>query len=178
MENLTKECVAVANYIIIRINEYNSDKKLLREKVLMSTRKLQKLMYFCDAEYMKRNNGITLFPDEYNAWPSGPVIDLVYDYYMQYNDCGMFPRTDLQSVELQEDAKSVIDEVLEKIRDIDSSDLITASCIENGPWHQVFVEEDKLHQQVVSKEEMYSFYKKRDIITGEQDLTLIKNKTE
>jgi len=53
MANLTLKCMAVANYIIDEINKYNEDKPF-REKILLSVRRLQKLLYFCETEYMKK----------------------------------------------------------------------------------------------------------------------------
>ena len=60
MEDLTPKCVAVSNYIIEKINKFNEG-KTLQEQVMMSLKRLQKILYFCDIEYMKINNGESLF---------------------------------------------------------------------------------------------------------------------
>lgn len=174
MIKLSQECILVTNYIIEKITKYNSGKKSFSEQVLLHTKKIQKLLYFCDVEYMKRNNGLSLFNDEYTAYPSGPVIDGVYYEYMSYSDYGPFPRRDLDTVQLTEEVKQLIDEVLDRIMGIDTNDLITASNIEGGPWHQVYDENDKTYCQIISKETIYSFYRNRDIISGEKEITLIK----
>ena len=72
----------MADYIIDEINKYNQDKPF-RDKVLLSTRRLQRLLYFCETEYMIKNNGTPLFEDEFYAWPSGPVIEKIYYAYVQ-----------------------------------------------------------------------------------------------
>lgn len=81
MTELSLKCMAVADYIIDEINKYNQD-KLFRDKVLLSTRRLQRLLYFCETEYMIKNNGIPLFEDEFYAWTSGPVIEKIYYAYV------------------------------------------------------------------------------------------------
>ena len=50
MYTITPECRAVANYILEQISTYNEYKQLLREQVLMSTRRLQRILYFCDVD--------------------------------------------------------------------------------------------------------------------------------
>lgn len=82
MEDLTPKCVAVLNYIIEKINKSNEGKEL-REQVMMSLKRLQKILYICDIEYMKINNGESLFEDNYFAWSSGPVIPYVYHTFIQ-----------------------------------------------------------------------------------------------
>lgn len=174
MSKLSQECILVTNYIIEKIIKYNNGKKLFNEQILLHTKKIQKLLYFCDVEYMKRNNGLSLFNDEYKAWPGGPSIDGVYSEYMSFSDYGPFPKKDLQIVELSDDVKQLIDEVLDRIMNFDTSDLTRASNIEGGPWHQVYDENDKTYSQVVTKESIYSFYRNRDIISGEVELSLKK----
>lgn len=160
--NLTPECRAVANYIIEEINKFNKGKEL-QKQVLMSTKKLQKLLYFCDIEYMKENNGETLFKDNFEAWPSGPVIDEVYSEFMQYQDGEMRPKYDNSTIELSGGIKLLINKVLDMTKDLSTVDLINISKVDTGPWYQVYIEDDECHNQIVSKEEMYNFYSNKPL---------------
>jgi len=163
MYTITSKCRAVSNYIIEEINKYNEYKKLLREEVIMSTKRLQRLLYLCDVEYMKRNGGTPLFTDDFNAWPSGPVIADAYGVFMQYQDGNMKPMYKGEVIELTDDVKSIIDEILDATKELDTADLMDITNIVDGPWHKVYEEEDKNHRQVVSKEESYNFYVGRNL---------------
>ena len=57
---ITAKCRAVSNYIIEAVNKYNEDKPI-REQVMMSAKRLQRLLYFCNIEYMRKYNGENIF---------------------------------------------------------------------------------------------------------------------
>ena len=151
--------MAVADYIIEEVNKYNQDKSF-RDKVLLSTRRLQRLLYFCETEYMLKNNGTPLFEDEFYAWPSGPVIEKIYYAYIQEQNGEMNPYHLDDEPTVTNDVKAIIDKILEATRDLDTSELMEMSKIDGGPHSKVFVKEDKNHGQVVSKEETYLYYSK------------------
>lgn len=159
---LTLECRAVANYIIEQINKFNNGKPL-REQVLMSTKRLQKLLYFCEVEYMKRNNGKPLFEDEFYAWPSGPVIEDIYHEFMQYRDGEIQPKHAKNEPTLTKNIKIIIDQILEVTKDLDTSDLIKISNVPGGPHSKVYIEEDKEHNQIVSKIDSYLYFSNQEI---------------
>jgi len=178
MYTITPECRAVANYILEQISKYNEYKQLLREQVLMSTRRLQRILYFCDIEYMKRNNGKPLFTDEFNAWPSGPVIDNVYHVFMQYQDGEMHPQYDGVAVQLTDEIKSMIDKILEATNHLDTADLADISNVVDGPWHKVYREDDEDHRQIITKEAMYNFYLNRPLFGQTQNQQVIEENYE
>ena len=86
---MTVMCIAAANYLIEKTNEYNKDRDF-RNRIRMSGKRLQKLLYFSDIEHMKRYN-ISMLRDEFFAWPSGPVIPSVYMRFIQYQSGEMRP---------------------------------------------------------------------------------------
>lgn len=173
MANLTLKCRAVANYILEEVKKFNEGKKL-REQVLMSNKRLQKILYFCEVEYMRRNNGKKLFDDEFYAWPSGPVIEYIYHQFIQYQDGELPPKYVKNEPTLAEDIKIIIDQILEATKDLDTSDLTKVSNIPNGPYSKVFNEKDKEHKQIISKKDMYSYYSKHEIIPQlKQEITPI-----
>jgi len=161
---LTKQCKAVANYIIEEINKYNEGKNL-RQKLLFTTKRLQKLLYFCEVEYMIRNNGSPLFDDEFYAWPSGPVIEEIYHEFMQYQAGDIQPKYDKKEYNLSQDIKFIIDQILEASKVLDTRDLIMMSNVPGGPHSKVFNEKDKDYKQKVSKKETYSYYSRKEIIS-------------
>lgn len=167
--NLTIECRLVANYIIEKTNIYNEG-KTLRNQILMSNKRLQKLLYFFDIEYMKENNGYSFFTDEFYAWPSGPVIPDIYRKYIQYQDGIMNPDYSCKGNELPRDVKLIIDGLLDATKEIDTVDLINICKVENGPWHQVYKQDDSKHQQIISKDEMYIYHLDKNLFNKDNNI--------
>lgn len=64
----------VAQYIIKYCNEHN---------IPVSNLKLQKLLYFVQAEFLV-SKGMPCFPDDFEAWDFGPVSPSVYRKYKIY----------------------------------------------------------------------------------------------
>ena len=173
MEKLTKKCIAVLNYIIEKINKSNEGKEL-REQVMMSLKRLQKILYICDIEYMKINNGESLFEDNYFAWSSGPVIPYVYHTFIQCQSPNgkIHPKYEEQEIRLTDKEAFIIDKVLEKTQELDTVDLIDITKIDDGPWHQVYNEFDSNHNQIISKEEIYNFYKNKKLFIQSTDIDI------
>ena len=106
--SLSLKCRAVANYIIEETNKFNAGKNF-REQIMFTTKRLQKILYLCEIEYMKRNNGKVLFDDEFYACPSGPVIEEIYTKYMQYIGNDVEPRHEKGEPSLSEEEKCIVD---------------------------------------------------------------------
>lgn len=159
MDELSLKCMAVADYIIDEINEYNQDKNF-RNKVLLSAGRLQRLLYFCEVEYMLKNKGTPLFEDEFYAWPSGPVIGKIFLTYIQEQNGNMIPYHLPDAPKLKNDVKSIIDKILEITKDLGTTELMKMSKVEGGPHSKVFSKEDRNHGQVISKAETYIYYQK------------------
>ena len=167
---LTEECRAVANYIIDEMNKFNIGKHLT-ERVFLSTKRLQKLLYLCDIEYMKRNNGQPMFGDDFYAWPSGPVIPNVYSELMIYQDGLLKPKYGKSPLMLSKKNKTMIDLVLESTKDLDTIDLVNMSSVVDGPWAKVFDPTDPKHKQIISKDDVYSYYLNKSSINKCNELT-------
>ena len=158
LTELSQECMVAANYIIEEVNKYNKDRPL-RNQMIMHVKKLQKLLYFSDVEYMKNYDGVPMFRDNFYAWPSGPVIPEIYYRHMQYQDGTIYPKLDGITMTITAEMKSIIDKVIEENKELDTLDMMEKSNIAGGPWAQVFDANDKEHNQVISKEEMFRYYK-------------------
>ena len=161
MDDITLKCITVSDYIINKINKYNEGNEL-REQVIMTIKRLQKLLYFCDVEYMKINNGNRLFEDQFYAWPSGPVIPNVYYIYAPYYR-EVSPRYNEMKMNLTEEEKFIIYKVIDGTQKLDTSDLINMTNVSDGPWSKVYDEEDSEHNQVISKNDMYDFYRDKNL---------------
>ena len=156
---LTDKIKVIANACIKGVIAYNI-KRPFEERVVMSTKRLQKLIFFCEIEYMKKHNGESLFIDEYRALPSGPVVPTIFTEYMLHANCnGM-----LRGVgEPNEEEQNIIDNVLTLTAKLDTIDLVNACCTAESPWRQVYEDSDEMHRQVISKKDIYRFYMHKDL---------------
>jgi len=158
-------CKNIANFIVEEIKEYNRQHNF-QKRISLTNRRLQLLLYFCEIEYMKKNNGTPLFTsyhDDFMAWPGGPTIIDIVRLYSQYSNGEMCLSENISSVELKEDIKTIIYEILEATKNIDTHDLMNISNVVDGPWHQAYSRDDKFHKQIISKEEMYRYYSSRKL---------------
>ena len=160
---MTGKLRAVANYIIDEINKFNTGKHL-EEKVWLSNKRLQKLLYFCDIEYMKRNDGQPMFEDDFYAWPSGPVIPIVYGIFAQFQTGEMRSNYNGDVITLSKESKTIIDLVLESTRNLDTKDLVNMSSVADGPWFKVYDSNDPEHKQIISKEVIYNYYLNNNVL--------------
>lgn len=160
---LTKKCISVANYIIEETNKYNEGKSL-KEKVFLSNKRLQKLVYFCEIQYMKNNYGKPLFEDEYYAWASGPVIPEIYSVFMEYQERDLQPKYEYSDLKLSCDVKKIIDEILNATKDLDTRDLINISNVPGGPYDKVFDYNDIRYEKIISKKSICDYYGERDLV--------------
>ena len=158
----THTCYLVADYIIKKFNEYNANKPIT-EQMCLNINKLQRLLYFCDIEYMKLNNGEFMFEDDFYAWPKGPAIPQIYSNFAHTQDMFVFSAIKSRKGLLTDKMKNTIDSVLELMMEIDSIDLTKISQIENGPWYNAYKADDPKHSQVISKKDMFDFYKITDV---------------
>lgn len=59
----------------------------------MTTKKLQKLVYYSQAWHLARH-GVRLFPDEIQAWREGPVVGKLYDRHRNKYEIRTWPDGD------------------------------------------------------------------------------------
>ena len=159
---VTEMCISAANYLIERTNNYNSLQTNYGNRISMTCKRLQKLLYFSDIEYMKRNNSDSMFRDNYHAWPSGPVIPSVYSKFMTYQNGQMKPIEGKHS-SLTQAMKDCLDFVLSLTWNMDTLDLIDFTHVADGPWKQVYNESDPKHEQIIPKRDIFNYYRDRAI---------------
>ena len=106
--------IEVASYII----KYEHS-----QERMINNFKLQKLLYFVQANFLRRL-GIPCFRDRMEAWSFGPVVVNVYHAYKYY---GGLDITNLQYdviVDISQEHKKIINEVLEKFSDTPIYELV------------------------------------------------------
>jgi len=156
---MTGMCIAAANYLIERTNEYNYG-KLYSERIPMTCKRLQKLLYFGDVLYMQKTNGNSMFKDEFYAWPSGPVIPSIYDAFMQFQNGEMEPIAGTHTP-LSATMENVLNEIFEKTISIDTFDLVTLSHIQEGPWDKIYEQTPASDFKIIPKDSIFNFYKQK-----------------
>lgn len=160
-------CVAAANYLIRETNKYNEGKDYAK-RISMTCKRLQKLLYFSEIVYMKRNCGNPMFNEDFYAWPSGPVIPSVYRKFMQFQYGSMNPIESKTSC-LPPEMTTAMDIVLKLTNDYDTVELVEFSHKEGGPWARKYNPDDPDHEQKISKDEIMRFYENRDIFGNLQN---------
>lgn len=150
-------CIEIADYIIIKINEMNQV-RAGQDRIRLSCKRLQKLIYFSEVRYMQLNNGKQLFEDNYYAWPSGPVVPEIYYTYVEFQTGEMLPLDEHSGDKLEPNIKIIIKDLLYDTINMSTEDLIRYSHVKNGPWAKHIYNEG-----LITKEEIFSFYKGREI---------------
>jgi len=124
--------------------------KYILSKITCTQLKLQKLVYYCYADYLC-DTGKELFTDKIYAFKYGPVVDSVYKKYKEYGYKPIEKETgDIDSEKIFEmPAKSrilfaedgtekilSIERTLEKYGDLSAADLVDLTHKQDSPWSQ------------------------------------------
>ncbi|WP_284982347.1 type II toxin-antitoxin system antitoxin SocA domain-containing protein [Arthrobacter sp. efr-133-TYG-118] len=82
MAEILSDSSAPTTTTVFDVAEYILSKNAVEhpENPTMSTMKLQKLVYYCQAWHLAWD-GRTLFPEEIQAWASGPVCPALYEVH-------------------------------------------------------------------------------------------------
>ena len=96
--------IEVANYII----KYEHS-----QKRMISNLKLQKLLYFVQAQFIRVKDEVC-FKDKIIAWSFGPVVENVYHAYKYYGGLDITKLKDNVNICIDQEHKKIINEVLEK----------------------------------------------------------------
>lgn len=140
------KAIEVAKYILYTAYNFGDS---------LTNLKLQKLLYYVQAEYLVKHNGKPLFYENIEAWQYGPVVREVYDVYKYFgrnpiNDEDLKDRFDLSDQE-----KIDIEKVLEKYMSYSAYELVS-SIHQEQPWVDSY---EKGMSNVIPTQLMYGFYK-------------------
>ena len=134
--------------MIILANVFDVAKYILETRGKMSTMKLQKLCYYCQAWSLVWDDA-ELFPEEFQAWANGPVCRELYDitkgiFSVNAND------EPGSSDNLSDNQKDTINIVLEHYAPHDAQWLSQLTHLE-APWREG-------SDRIISKESMSIYY--------------------
>lgn len=105
----------------------------------VSNLQLQKMMYFLQTVYCRATGGQLLFPDEFEAWPYGPVLREIYEEYSDYGGNVIIPATPAyKQLEVPSTVGKFIDDGVESLRAKYPWDLVRISHAKGSPWDQVY----------------------------------------
>ncbi|MCR5553806.1 MAG: DUF4065 domain-containing protein [bacterium] len=159
-----KKCLSIANYIIKATNDYNDLQTSFENFVFMTTKRLQKIMFFSDVVYMLEHNGESMFDESYYAWPGGPAIITIYNEFLEGPDLNMRiqPHNYEGLPELTDEITSVIDTVLETTNKVGTATLVAESQ-KLKPWQVAYKKAEIKNSLIepISKESIYNFYKEK-----------------
>ena len=123
------ECLG---YNALDIAEYIIKYEAERDHTL-SNLKLQKILYFLQAQFVVSHNA-ALFKEDIVAWDFGPVVEVVYYNYNLFGSATIFlnPKR-CRNEYIAESHRQIINSVLEYIRPYSTTQLVQI-CHNQRPW--------------------------------------------
>jgi uncharacterized phage-associated protein len=122
----------IASYFIDRASSESNENDL-------TNLKLQKILYYTQAEHVRGNNGNAIFSENIEAWEYGPVVRSVYHWL---KGCGAYPIT---AFDVQTDTSSLsaadlpfLDRVWAKYSKYSAGFLVKKTHEEGSPWDKSF----------------------------------------
>lgn len=118
--------LSVAKYVIDRSNNTKNP---------ISNLKLQKLLYFIQAEFLV-STGHPCFNDDIEAWPLGPVVPIVYEKYRIFGST-LIPFSYGNESYISVFDKLIIDNIIEICKDYSASYLVSLTH-KQKPWLEAY----------------------------------------
>lgn len=160
----------LADYVIIKANELNKPVQNL---------KLQKVMYFLNADYMLNNNGKSLIEDEkFERWDYGPTIRSVYYEYSSYGSSEInipFQHIKLESGEdnkldiklynldvtkINQSVRNFIDENIGKLLKFKDPFELVNECQKEPQWQKLSYNEEYSNTETLKYYKKHKFWEK------------------
>lgn len=131
----------MANNIITaaHVASYYIEKSSALAENDLTNLKLQKMLYYTQAEYAAANSGDSLFADEIQAWQYGPVVPSIYSLL---KSCGAYRVSDfditIERPDFTEEIISFLDGVFDKYIRYSAWALVDATHKPGTPWYRVY----------------------------------------
>lgn len=135
----------IAKYIVNKCIEDNRP---------VSNLQLQKILYFCQREY-ERTTGLTLFNDDFEAWPYGPVVPSVYKTFSLFGGMKINRKIKMDA-SIDPETCNVIDPIIEECSSYAAWDLVSKTHRCGGAWDQVF-QNGKGNRSTIAKELIFAY---------------------
>jgi len=150
----------------------------LKEGNYLTQMKLQKMVYFAHGYHLAKY-GEPLVSEPVQAWKFGPVIPPIYNDYKMY---GSSPITDTTYTttthaswekiyaSLSDSAKDAINYTWEATMPLSTSKLTSWTHLPEGPWAQVYNENDR--EAVIRNDKIQEYFVKfmRSVAANEQSI--------
>jgi uncharacterized phage-associated protein len=141
-------CIVAANQIINRTNAQNAWRyETGKPMVKLTGKRLQKLLYMCALFWYVDHDYCAMIPEDFVAWPNGPVIPEIYDYFAVYQDGDMCPIPGA-IYQLSEEETDLINRVVDNTIDIHTEAIIDFTQANPGPWSFAYNGDKKEHNVI------------------------------
>jgi len=129
----------------------------------MTKTRLQKFMYFAQAESMARLNHM-LFEDDFEAWHSGPVIPGISVQFQGVKDSEPIKKTkgDYDVHVFSPEQLEVLVDVARYCGRYSTTELSRLTHVPGGPWDSVHSDDGKPAK--ITKRSIKAFYRAHDIV--------------
>lgn len=119
--------LTIAKYVIKRCND---------SKRTISNLKLQKILYFIQAEFLAVT-GRVCFPEEIKAWDFGPVVPEVYHKYKVYGSASIPYINNLEKMKISENDRKLIDGIVDECAQYSAATLVEITH-NQAPWKEAY----------------------------------------
>lgn len=134
----------IAEYII----KYEAEKDHT-----LSNLKLQKILYFLQAQFVVSHNA-ALFKEDIVAWDFGPVVEVVYYNYNLFGSASIFLNPSrMRNEYIAKSHREVINSLLDEIRPYSSTDLVDI-CHRQKPW----INARMRYSKIIALEELKDYF--------------------
>lgn len=168
------KCYSVVNRIINRTNAQNVWRyELGKPRVELTAKRVQKIIYLCQLFWFIDHEESSMIPEDFVAWPNGPVIPEIYDYWYVYQDGDMCPCPYVKD-ELSKEESDIINVIVDNTIEIPTEAIIDYTHTSFGPWEQVYKSNQKSYG-VISKDRIKQYICSED--AQRELINFIKNET-
>ncbi len=156
-------CIAVANRIINRTNAQNARREQQGlDRVYLSGKRLQKILYLCQLAWLADNpDGDALIKDDFEAWPNGPVIPLIYDVFSVYQDGNMNPADETGHTPLTSAQESFVNQVVDYTINVPTEAFIDFTHRAGGPWAEVYSNDSNCYE-IIPLDSIRAYVRKKE----------------
>lgn len=177
MKKEVPRCISAANRIINRTNAQNAWRyQLGKQKVKLTGKRLQKILYLCQLFWYTDHEESNMIPENFVAWPQGPIIPEIYDYFLVYQEGDMYPRQEA-NYNLTEEESDLINKVVDNTIDLSDEEIIEYTKSPNGPWSQAYKGYQKVFS-IISKESIKQYIQNQEVQNELLDFVLSKVECE
>lgn len=140
-------CISAANRIINRTHAWNVYRveELGKPRIELASQRLQKLLYLCALLWYIDHEECNMIPEDFQAWPTGPVIPEIYNYWPVYHDGDLLPLPNTNYI-LNQEEENLINIVVDNTINLDTGEIINYIFLYDKPWIEAY----KNHQGVKS----------------------------